>query len=655
MNLPKTWKEDRLLLLAGLLICGFVGATFFHSILLAVLELVCLLGVGVWLRSVQQIRKRELLAYLKKRDADLQRATKATIVNAALPMVIFQMETEEIIWSNQRFLDISGTAEHIFDTKLSEAIPNFNYRWLLDGEPRAPLPVTVQGQQYLVYGNLIDGDLATCYWVEMTHYLAVEDAFEKSRPVVAVISIDNYEDLMRGIEENERSLLLSDLHQHIRRWVEPTGGILCHYDRDQYLLLVEAEAFAELRRQRFSLLETVHSVRGSNEITASLSIGIAKGLESLRALFQHAMASMEMALSRGGDQVVLRDETQYHFFGGKAKEIERRTKIRSRVVANAFMELLGGASRVLIMGHRAPDLDVTGAAAALVAIARSRALPAYVLKEAFPAPAEEMYQHLATLSEYADVFVTEEEALALVDDRTLLVVVDTNRPEQVQAPALLDEIKRVVVIDHHRRATTYIESAILSFEDSYASSASELCTELLQHLVESTSLTRTEAEAILAGIVLDTKHFTLRTGARTFEAASYLRRAGADTVVLRRFFQTDLAETMARYDLERRAVRYRDGLAIAVTEQLTDRITAAKAADELLNIAEIETSFVLFPADSEHLMISARSRGDINVQMIVESLGGGGNAASAGVQLQGLSLEEALEKLHTAINQYFSE
>jgi len=633
----------------------FAMVTSLFQPVLAIAETACTIVLFFALRAAQVRRNQELLDYMKNRDSDIDAATRGTIVNAPLPMVIFQTETEEIIWSNKRFLEMAGHPEHLFDTKLSEAVPEFHFRWLMDGDTQAPEPVFVQGAQYLAFGNLIDGNLAICYWVNITRYASIKEQYQKSRPVAAVLMMDNYEDLMRSIEESERSVLLSEMNKRISAWAEPTQGILCRYDREHYLLLFEEEKLPELQRQRFELLETVRQVRSSNKIAATLSIGIAKGAPTLHGLFHNATLSMEMALSRGGDQVVIRDGEQYYFFGGKAKEIERRTKLKSRVVSNALAELLGGASKLIIMGHLFPDLDVIGASAGLVAIARAKKIPAYIIRDPEFSPADEMLEKLSVLPEYEEVFISAQEAVERLDGLTIVIVVDTNRPEQVQAPALLQTGGRVMVIDHHRRAATYIENPILSFEDPYASSASELCAELLQHILEPGDLCSQEAEALLSGIVLDTKNFTLRTGVRTFEAAAYLRRAGADTAEVQKLFQTDIKAAIARYDIVRRAEIYRDGLGIATTDQKVDRITAAKAADEMISIADISTSFVLFQLDEQTVMLSARSIGNVNVQLISERLGGGGNAAAAGAQMKNMTLAQAEVELKTAIDSYFEE
>ena len=372
---------------------------------------------------------------------------------------------------------------------------------------------------------------------------------------------------------------------------------------------------------------------------------------SFQELMQFANLSIEMALSRGGDQAVVRNQFTFEFYGGRSKETEKRTKVKSRVMANALSALVADSSQVFIMGHKSPDNDCMGAAAGVCAIARKKGVPAHIIREAGSPPAKVLMDKLAHLDEYQDCFLSAQEALLLADNRSLVVVVDTNRPEQVQSLDLVQSCNRVAVIDHHRRAATYIEGAALNYHEPYASSASELVTELLQYIADPTDLTRAEAEALLAGIVLDTKNFTMRTGGRTFEAAAFLRRAGADTAEVKKLFQNDLEGTIAKYAIIQNAKLYRDKIAIAVVDHTVGRIVAAQAADELLNIIGIDTSFVLYP-DGERVIISARSMGDTNVQVILEKLGGGGNAAAAGGQISGKSLSQVATELSHAIDQY---
>ena len=576
-------------------------------------------------------------------------ASRRTLISSPLPIAIFRPDTDDIIWSNERFLHLTGDPDHLFETKLSALVPSFQSQWLLDGDHLSPEPVPVGDQLYLVFGNLVctggqDEFLATTYWVDVTEYARVAEQFDATRPVVGILQVDNYEDLNRGLEEGERSVIRTEINNRLAAWVDPAHGMLCRYDRDHYILLVEAGQFQDFYRRKFSILDEIRQVQSPNGVAATLSIGFGRNGASPRELHEFASLALDMALSRGGDQVVIRDGGEFLFFGGRSKETERRTKVKSRVVASAFSELLASTDQVIVMGHKYPDLDVLGAVAGVCAIARKKGVSIQAVRAPSPYPAEEQTRQLAALPEYQGIFVPPDEALHLAGPNTILVVVDTNRPEQTQVPELLDSGARIVVIDHHRRAASYIEKPALSFHDPYASSASELVAELVQYILDTGDLMRQEAEALLAGIVLDTKGFTMRTGSRTFETAAFLRKSGADTAQVNKFFQNDLRDTVTKFHIIQGAHTYR----------LVGRAIAGQAADELLNIAGIEASFVLFP-EAGQAYLSARSNSDVNVQVISEMLGGGGNAATAGAQFPGKTPEEVLPLLKNAIDTYFDD
>ena len=627
---------------------------------LGITEGVVILILYFYFRRTNALRQKEILKYIDNITCNVDVATKDTMINAPLPMVIFRPENDEVIWSNDRFLQLTGEREHLFDTKLSAAVPGFSSRWLMEGKTECPSEVELADRRFLVFGHLVRTDekgahsfLATTYWVDVTDYSAVREEFYNSRPVCAILTLDNYEELMKGVPDNTKSAILSSIDEKLNEWTAPTGGLFCKYDRDRYLFFFEERYLKELQDGKFSVLDAVRSVLNPRDMPATLSIGIGRDADSMQELFQYAALSVEMALSRGGDQVVIKNKFNFEFYGGRSKELEKRTKVKSRVMANALGELIADASHVFVMGHKFPDLDCIGAATGVCAIARKKGTPVFVIRDPNPNPGNDMVVRLLELPEYRDVFVSPQDAMIRADTQSLLVVVDTNRPEQTLSEDLLLSCNKVAVIDHHRRAATYIADAALNFHEPYASSASELVTELLQYLLEPADLLRTEAEALLAGMVLDTKQFTMRTGSRTFEAAAFLRRAGADTADVRKLFQNDLEGTIAKYSIIQNAQMYRDGVAVAVVDHLVGRVTAAQAADELLNISGVDASFVLFP-DGERVIISARSMGDTNVQVILEKLGGGGNAAAAGGQIPG-SIHQVARDLFTAIDQYFEE
>ncbi len=638
----------------------FALISAFFSIPLAVVELAVVLALSVYSRQHSNRCRREIARYLENVTGTVDTATKDTMANSPLPMIIFRPESDDIIWTNDRFLQLTGEREHLFDAKLSALIPGFDSRWLMEGKNECPTEVEYGSRRFLVFGHLVrtggrsGGFLATTYWVDVTEFSLIRDQYQATRPVAAVLLLDNYDELMKNLTENQRSALVSEIDARLDEWVAESGGMLRRYQRERYLFVFDEQYLAKFVEDKFDILDAIHQVVNPSGINATLSIGVGKDGENYRELFQFANLSIDMALSRGGDQAVIRNKFTFEFYGGRSKETEKRTKVKSRVMANALSALVSDSSQVFIMGHRSPDNDCIGAAAGVCALCRKNGVPVHIIKEASPPPAQELIDRLAPLPEYQDCFLTAQEALLIADSRSLTVVVDTNRPDQVQAAELLESCNRVAVIDHHRRAATYIEGAALNYHEPYASSASEMVTELLQYIVEPNQILRSEAEALLAGIVLDTKNFTMRTGGRTFEAAAFLRRSGADTAEVKKLYQNDLADTVAKYALIQNAQLYRDHIALAVSRQPVGRIIAAQAADELLNIMGIDTSFVVAP-DGDKVNLSARSMGDTNVQVILEKLGGGGNAAAAGGQVSGQSVDEVAQELKEAIDQYFEK
>ena len=638
----------------------FALISAFFSIPLAVVELAVVLALSVYSWQHSNRCRREIARYLENVTGTVDTATKDTMANSPLPMIIFRPESDDIIWTNDRFLQLTGEREHLFDAKLSALIPGFDSRWLMEGKNECPTEVEYGSRRFLVFGHLVrtggrsGGFLATTYWVDVTEFSLIRDQYQATRPVAAVLLLDNYDELMKNLTENQRSALVSEIDARLDEWVAESGGMLRRYQRERYLFVFDEQYLAKFVEDKFDILDAIHQVVNPSGINATLSIGVGKDGENYRELFQFANLSIDMALSRGGDQAVIRNKFTFEFYGGRSKETEKRTKVKSRVMANALSALVSDSSQVFIMGHRSPDNDCIGAAAGVCALCRKNGVPVHIIKEAAPPPAQELIDRLAPLPEYQDCFLTAQEALLIADSRSLAVVVDTNRPDQVQAAELLESCNRVAVIDHHRRAATYIEGAALNYHEPYASSASEMVTELLQYIVEPNQILRSEAEALLAGIVLDTKNFTMRTGGRTFEAAAFLRRSGADTAEVKKLYQNDLADTVAKYALIQNAQLYRDHIALAVSRQPVGRIIAAQAADELLNIMGIDTSFVIAP-EGDKVNLSARSIGDTNVQVILEKLGGGGNAAAAGGQVSGKSVDEVAQELKEAIDQYFEK
>ena len=649
-------------------------------------------------RRRSKATQQSLRQYIQRFYGGMDSARSSNMLFTPLPMMVFDLATEDILWSSESFLQLTEQREGIFDAHLETVFPNISFHWLLEGKTEAPETVVWNHRTYRVFGGVSHPEggrsaLATTYWMDVTDTEEMRRTLELTRPVVAILMVDNYEDLMKATPEGKRSAVRAMLEEKLSQWSAGSEGMMLRYDRDRYLFVFEEKSFSDFAAKRFDVLDAVREVVAGEGVAATLSIGVGRDADSFEALFKNASVALEMALSRGGDQAVVKDKLNFEFYGGRTKELEKqvaaaeravakaeeamdalslqieeasadylklqelyeqRTKVKSRVMANALAELIDEAKQVYVMGHSYADMDALGAAAGVCAIVRKRGKKCRIVIDTENNAAHPMLRRLQALPEYQGAFLSGDDAFLRVQPETLLVVVDTNRPGSVESEPLLDACNRVAVIDHHRRGSSYIDKMALNYHEPYASSASELVTELLQYLVEPGDILKCEAEALLAGIVLDTKNFTNRTGGRTFEAAAYLRRAGADTADVQRMFQSDLQSMISRYDIIRRAELYHGDIAIAALDQECDRVIAAKAADEMLTLQGVRASFVLYRKD-DGIYISARSLGEINVQVLVETLGGGGNSTTAGGQCSGMTVAEAKATLLRAIDKYFEE
>ena len=628
---------------------------------LAAAELAAAIGLYAWFVRSSRARQKKILQYIDSITGSVDTASKSTLINSPLPIMVFRPDTGEVIWSNEDFLQLAGVREHLFEMKVDDAVPHFPTSWLLEGKSRCPDRVEMNGRRFQVYGSLqrakgrsAQGLVATTYWVDVTESDSLRERYSATRPVMALIQVDNYDDLMKACPDTQRSAILAQIDEKLGQWTEGVG-VLIKTQRDHYLFLFEEEHFEHFAAEKFAVLDSIRAVKVAEGLNPTLSIGVGKDADSIAELYKGANLSLEMALSRGGDQAVVRTRQDFSFYGGRTKTAEKRTKVKSRVMANALGELMEDAKQIYIMGHSYADMDALGAAAGLMCIARKRRRKAQIIIDQDNNAAQLVLAQLRKLPEYAGAFVDKQEAFLRLQPGTLLIVVDTNRPDFVEAPQVLESCNRVAVIDHHRRAASYIENAALNFHEPYASSASELVTELLQYLCEPSEVLREEAEALLAGIVLDTKHFTLRTGGRTFEAAAFLRRAGADTTDVQRYFQNYLDDVVKRYDILRRAEILPSGIAVAaIPEDGVDRVAAAQAADELLTLRGVKASFVLCRKGAG-VILSGRSLGEVNVQVILEALGGGGNSTTAGGQIAEGDVAEVRAKLLDVIEAYFEK
>lgn len=636
-----------------------LSCAYVSPVMAAIGVAVCLLMYFIY-RQREKSRRREMMRYLQGVTLDAGHSSRSSIIDFPLPTIIVRASTNDILWANDSFCEATGHWDCAPNEHFHDLAPDFDTHWLAEGKSQYPGELQIEKNFFWVYGSLmtekdVDEVLLVLYFVPCTEYIHCRDRYTLSRPIVSIISIDNYEELTKNATDSEKSSILAEIDRKIAQWAQDSRSLLRKYDRDKYIFVLESGDLSKLAAKKFSVLDDVRSIQSRSGVVATLSIGIGKEGETFAECYRFACVALDMALSRGGDQAVIKTKYNFEFFGGLSKELEKRTKVKSRVVANALMQLIRDSSQVMIMGHQSSDMDSVGAAVGMACAARVHGKPVRVVVRKDRTLARELIDKMEAIEGNADLFIEPDEAMVASDYNTLLIVVDTNRPDYVESPPLLESINKVAVIDHHRRAASYIENFALNLHEPYASSASELVSELLQYMVQTSEIQREEAECLLAGIYLDTKGFSIKTGVRTFEAAAYLKRAGAEMVEVKKLFQSTFHEYMMCQRIISSARDCGGGVILAISgEELPDRVLAAQAADSLLNIIGVRASIVAF-RQGEDTIVSARSLGQINVQIVMEKLGGGGNITAAGAQLRGVEMEEAEPRILDAVSEYLAE
>ena len=600
-------------------------------------------------------RRRKLQKYARKLSGEQAQLSKG---ESPFPLLLVRMGDGGVVFANESFRKAAGFEDHSVETFVDEVVPGLTLDWLSATKGEYPYDVTLNDRRYRVYGSTVHADdrdqtlLGMLYFADLTDLYQVRDEYIRSRPVVAIILVDNYDELTRSMSESAASALVAKINEAITAWTDGWHGLLRRLEKNRYLFVFEKRDLKAAREGKFSLLESMHEVTSPSGMEVTVSIGMGTDGVSFEENYDFASLAIDMALSRGGDQAVIKDRYNFEFFGGSNKETEQRSKVNSRLTSESLAKLLEQSSTVFIMGHKNADLDSVGAAVGVRCLCRKWGKDAKIIIDMEKNACPDLLAELQESPQYANAFITGDEAMLACDGRSALVVVDTNRPDQVEYRPILETITQICVIDHHRRAADYINPVAVNLHAPYASSAAELVTEILQYTVEKKEVLPVEAKALLAGIFLDTKSFHVRTGERTFEAAAYLREMGAEPVEVKKLLQNDFGETMAKYQIIKSARMYRVEHAIAALNAPTSRILAAQAADELLNISGISASFVMYP-DGDTVIISARSIGKANVQVILEPLGGGGNSATAGAQIKNTTVKEVLAQLTESIDRFY--
>ena len=607
-------------------------------------------------------RKREITQYIENLTFNIDMATKDTLLNFPMPLVLIELDGT-IIWYNSSFKKVFE-GEELLEKTIQTFAKDLNPESFSNETMNFSNETKIHDRNYCVLGNFIkvdnrinDGEIILLlYFIDTTELVNLKKTYDDEKTVVGVFIIDNYDDLMQSTEDTKRPQMIVEIENKINNWTAYANGIVKKYERDKYLFIFENKYLKNFQEKKFDILDSVKEVNVGNTIPVTLSIGIGKGESSLLDKFRHANAALDIALGRGGDQVVIKDGEEISFYGGKTREIEKRNRVKAREIAIALRELIDQASEVIIMGHKNCDIDCLGSALGIYSIATRREKKAYIVLNKSNSNIDCMVSKIESDKDYEGLFISTGEALEKINKKTLLVIVDTHKPSFTEAPDLIKYTEQIVVIDHHRRGVDYLQNAVLTYQETYASSTCELVTEILQYVEEKIKLAPIEAEALYAGIVVDTKNFTFKTGVRTFEAAAFLRRQGVDTVMVKQMFQNDLTTYTHISNTVKDAQIYNENIAISACPPDIKNATviAAQAADQLVNLRGIKAAFVLCNID-EGISISGRSLGDINVQIIMEKLGGGGHLTFAGTQLQGVSTEEAIEKLKKSIDEYKEE
>lgn len=604
-------------------------------------------------------RKKEWNRLLENISTNLDAAGRNTLSKIPVPLVMVD-SNGHVLWGNGIFLD--EVYANIYEKNINEIIKDFNPKRIYDKSLTKFERIKIEDGVYNVLTSVIDINtdkddknyIIILYFFDITVSYNIEKEYYEKKPSVMLIEVDSYDEIIKSTEEANRPALIAEIEKAMNSFAASIEGLIRKYDNSKYIIVFENRFLDSLIEKRFDVLDNFRQIGEGNKVPVTLSIGVGVSGEGLNKISQYATAAKDLALGRGGDQAVIKDGDKLSFFGGKSKEVEKRTRVRARIVSHAIASLIDQSSEVLIMGHESPDMDCLGAAVGMYRACKLRGKDAHILLNNVNDSIERIVDRLEKSDEHKDIFIDSETALIRSQRNPLVIVVDVHRKSFVELPELLDRVHNIVVIDHHRKSVDFIENAAISYMEIYASSTCELVTEILQYISEKPYLNEIEAQALMAGIYMDTKNYTFKTGVRTFEAAAFLRRLGANLIEVRKLFSDDFDTYVERSNLVASA-KIKNGIAIAChSGKVKNTLIIPQAADELLKIDGIEASFVL-ASQGNDIIISGRSLGDINVQLILENIGGGGHLSMAGARISKVSMVEAKRMLLNSINNYLKE
>ncbi|MCJ7842855.1 DHH family phosphoesterase [Lederbergia sp. NSJ-179] len=650
--MPSYLKERKMLyplygiMAVSAVLLVYIGLTNIWVALVGAFMLLALFLVAVYLEN-RLVKVRE--EYVKTLSYRVKKVGEEALLEMPIGILLFN-DDYYIEWSNSYmascFNENSLIGRSLYETG-EQLIPLIKQGIETD-------IVTIGHQKFRV---IIKQEEKLIYFFDVTEQMALARQYADNKDVIGIIVMDNYDDATQGMDDQARSGLSNLITSLLNAWALEHGIFLKRTSSDRFVILLNEKIFRKLEAEKFSILDTVRESTGKENVSLTLSIGIGIGDFSLPELGELAQSSLDLALGRGGDQVAIKlPNGKLKFYGGKTNPTEKRTRVRARVISHALRELMVESDQVIVMGHKFPDMDAIGASIGIRKTAELNQIDGYIVIDFdhIDISVQRLIEEMQAYPELYSKLITPDEAMELITDQTLLVVVDTHKPALVIEEKLLGKTERIVVMDHHRRSEDFIKKPLLVYMEPYASSTAELVTELLEYQPKDKKLNALEATALLSGIIVDTKSFTLRTGSRTFDAASYLRTQGADTVMVQSFLKEDIQTYIQRSKLIETTELYRDGIAIASADEneVYNPVMIAQAADILLTMDEVKASFVISKRSDNLVGISARSLGEINVQIIMEALGGGGHLSNAAVQLEGYEVVEAELKLKQVIDEY---
>ena len=622
--------------------------------------------IAVYSYSENIKKKSEISETLQNLTLTVDSAAKTSLTSSPFPLIIIETNGN-ITWKNENF------QKEFEDVDINSYLTNLILDIKVEIQKRKEQDektilrhIEINKKYYEIVGKFVDSKenaekkekeyVMILYFINETENVILQEEYKNSKSCVTIIMIDNYEETMQQLESEEKPQVIAEIDKCIYDWADKTNGVLIKSDRDRYIYLFEQRYLEKVKEDKFSILDKIKEIETKENIQLTLSIAVSNDGITDKEKYKSAQEAMDLVLGRGGDQAVIRENEIYKFYGGRVQEVEKRTKVKARVVAHALENLITASSKVMIMGHTNSDIDAMGSSMGIYRFVKSLNKNAYIIDSNETNSLVDFKKALAKDPEYEDLLITKELAEENIDKDTLLVIVDTHKTNYVEVPELLNKTGNIVIIDHHRRSTDYIENATLIFQEVYASSAAELVTELIQYAETKIDLKTIEAESLYAGIMMDTKNFTFKTGVRTFEAAAYLRKKGVNIIRVKKWFQSDLTTFNKIAGIVQNAEIVNKSIAIAIYDkkEKNTSLICAKAADELLTISDITASFVIGEIGNK-VCISGRSIGDINVQLILEKLGGGGHITLAGAQVEGMTVEETKQELINRINEYFYE